>query len=98
MRRGPSGTALTGAASPTSSTLTRVAPIALTMQENASVQYYLIDGPLRLGLEHFNRGNFGIAEQYVRDPVDEWGKPRCDGININIVTIKCPKQETAWGR
>jgi len=71
MRRGPSGTALTGAASPTSSTLTRVAPIALTMQENASVQYYLIDGPLRLGLEHFNRGNFGIAEQYFRDAVEK---------------------------
>jgi hypothetical protein len=40
------------------------------MQENASVQYYL-DGPLRLGLEHFNRGNFGIAEQYVHDPVEK---------------------------
>jgi len=42
-----------------------------TIQENASVQYYPSDEPLRLGLEHFNRGNFGVAEQYFRDAVEK---------------------------
>ena len=42
-----------------------------TIQENADVQYYPSDEPLRLGIEHFNRGNFGIAEQYFRDAVEK---------------------------
>ena len=42
-----------------------------TIQENANVQYYPSDEPLRLGLEQFNRGNFGIAEQYFRDAVEK---------------------------
>jgi Flp pilus assembly protein TadD len=40
-----------------------------TIQENAAVQYYPSDEPLRMGLEQFNRGNFGIAERYFRDAV-----------------------------
>ena len=42
-----------------------------TIQENASVQYYPSDEPLRLGLELFNRGNFGVAERYFRDAVEK---------------------------
>jgi Flp pilus assembly protein TadD len=42
-----------------------------TIQENADVQYYPSDEPLRLGIEHFNRGHFGIAERYFRDAVEK---------------------------
>ncbi len=42
-----------------------------TIQDNAEVQYYPSDEPLRLGIEHFNRGNFGIAERYFRDAVEK---------------------------
>jgi len=49
-----------------------VPPITtLTVQENASVQYYPSDEPLRLGIELFNRGNFGVAERYFRDAVEK---------------------------
>jgi Flp pilus assembly protein TadD len=42
-----------------------------TVQDNADVQYYPSDEPLRLGIEHFNRGHFGIAERYFRDAVEK---------------------------
>ena len=42
-----------------------------TIQENADVQYYPSDEPLRLAIEHFNRGHFGIAEHYFRDAVEK---------------------------
>ncbi len=42
-----------------------------TIQGNAEVQYYPSDEPLRLGIEQFNRGNFGIAERYFRDAVEK---------------------------
>jgi Flp pilus assembly protein TadD len=42
-----------------------------TVQEDASVQYYPSDEPLRLGIEHFNRGHFGIAERYFQDAVEK---------------------------
>ncbi len=42
-----------------------------TVQEAADVKYYRSDEPLRLGIEHFNRGNFGIAERYYRDAVEK---------------------------
>jgi Flp pilus assembly protein TadD len=45
--------------------------VASITTQNASVPYYPSDEPLRLGREHFNRGNFGIAEQYFRDPVEK---------------------------
>ena len=41
------------------------------MQELADVKYYRSDEPLRLGIEHFNRGNYGIAERYFRDAVEK---------------------------
>jgi hypothetical protein len=42
-----------------------------TIQQNADVQYYPSDEPLRLGMEYFNRGNFGLAERYFRDAVEK---------------------------
>lgn len=46
-------------------------PPTATVQAPADVQYYPSDEPLRLGLEHFNRGNYGIAERYFRDAVEK---------------------------
>jgi Flp pilus assembly protein TadD len=42
-----------------------------TLQESASVQYYPSDEPLRLGIEHFNRGHYGVAERYFQDAVEK---------------------------
>lgn len=42
-----------------------------TVQGDASVQYYPSDDPLRLAIEQFNRGNFGVAERYFRDAVEK---------------------------
>lgn len=41
------------------------------VQRDADVQYYPSDEPLRLAIEHFNRGNFGTAERYFRDAVEK---------------------------
>jgi hypothetical protein len=40
-----------------------------TVQENANIQYYLSDEPLRLGLEYFNRGNFASLQAAETPPV-----------------------------
>lgn len=57
---------------PVANTQEGVPPITtLTVQENADVQYYPSDEPLRLGIEHFNRGHFGVAEHYFRDAVEK---------------------------
>jgi Flp pilus assembly protein TadD len=50
---------------------TATPPPTPTVEEPADVQYYPSDEPLRLGLEHFNRGHFGIAERYFRDAVEK---------------------------
>jgi Flp pilus assembly protein TadD len=42
-----------------------------TVQRDADVQYYPSDEPLRLAIEHFNRGDFGTAERYFRDAVEK---------------------------
>jgi len=41
-----------------------------TVQDPGDVRYFPSDEPLRLGMEHFNRGNYGIAERYFRDAVE----------------------------
>lgn len=41
------------------------------VQDPGDVQYFPSDEPLRLGMEHFNRGDFGIAERYFRDAVEK---------------------------
>jgi Flp pilus assembly protein TadD len=42
-----------------------------TVQDVADVKYYRSDEPLRMGIEQFNRGNFGVAERYFRDAVEK---------------------------
>lgn len=44
-------------------------PTSLTLQNPAELKYYPSDEPSRLALEHFNRGQFGIAAQYFEDAV-----------------------------
>jgi Flp pilus assembly protein TadD len=40
-----------------------------TVQGPADTKYFPSDEPLHMGLEYFNRGQFGLAEQYFRDAV-----------------------------
>src|SRR5215468_239802 len=47
-----------------------VAPTT-TIQEPADIKYYPSDEPLRLGLEYFSRGNYGLAQRYFRDAVEK---------------------------
>jgi Flp pilus assembly protein TadD len=42
-----------------------------TVKRDADVQYYPSDEPLRLALEQFNRGNYGIAQRYFSDAVEK---------------------------
>jgi Tfp pilus assembly protein PilF len=41
------------------------------VQEPTDVKYYPSDEPVRMGLEQFNRGNHGIAQQYFKDAVEK---------------------------
>ncbi len=41
------------------------------VQDPDDVKYYRSDEPLRLGIEHFNRGHFGLAERYFRDATEK---------------------------
>ena len=41
------------------------------VQEPTDVKYYPSDEPVRMGLEHFNRGNYGIAQRYFKDGVEK---------------------------
>ena len=50
---------------------TETPPPTLTVQEPADVKYYASDEPLHLALEHFNRGDFGIAARYFEDAVEK---------------------------
>jgi len=53
-------------------TLTPAVPATTpTVAEPGDVKYYPSDEPFRLGTEHFNRGNYGIAERYFRDAVEK---------------------------
>jgi Tfp pilus assembly protein PilF len=51
---------VTGSASPTP-----------TVQDPGDVKYFRSDEPLKLGLEHFNRGHFGLAQRYFQDAVEK---------------------------
>src|SRR5262245_46779400 len=46
-------------------------PTTATIQDPDDIKYYRSDEPMRLGVEHFNRGNYGIAERYFRDAVEK---------------------------
>ena len=41
-----------------------------TIEEPADVKYYPSDEPLRLAIQHFNAGHYGVAERYFQDAVE----------------------------
>jgi Tfp pilus assembly protein PilF len=45
--------------------------LTATVQEADDVKYFPSDEPLKLGLEHFNRANYGVAERYFRESVEK---------------------------
>lgn len=48
-----------------------VAPPPPVGQEPGDVKYFPSDEPLRLGIQRFNEGNFGLAERYFQDAVEK---------------------------
>ena len=46
-------------------------PTTPTVEEPGTVKYFPSDEPARLGLENFNRGNYGLSERYFRDAVEK---------------------------
>src|SRR5216684_4054875 len=42
-----------------------------TVQNPGDIKYYPSDEPLKLGLEHFKKGNYGLAQRYFRDAVEK---------------------------
>jgi Flp pilus assembly protein TadD len=46
-------------------------PTTATVQEPLDAKYYPSDEPLKLGMEHFGRGSYGLAERYFRDAVEK---------------------------
>ena len=41
------------------------------VQEPTDVKYYPSDEPVRMGLEQFNRGSFGLSQRYFKDAVEK---------------------------
>ena len=54
---------------PVAPAVTETPPATFTVEDPTDVKYYASDEPLKLGLEHFNRGHFGLAAQYFEDAV-----------------------------
>jgi Flp pilus assembly protein TadD len=46
-----------------------VTPITPTITEPGDVKYYPSDQPLKLAIEYFNRGDYGLADRYYSDAV-----------------------------
>ena len=46
-------------------------PITETVQDPGDIKYYPSDEPLRMGIEQFGRGNYGLSERYFRDAVEK---------------------------
>ena len=49
-------------------------PSATTLQNPADVKYYPSDEPVKLGIQRFYEGNFGLAQQYFQDAVEKTPK------------------------
>jgi Flp pilus assembly protein TadD len=64
-----SATPVAGSAVPVALASSETPPATFTVQDPADVKYYPSDEPLKLALEHFNRGHFGIAAKYFEDAV-----------------------------
>src|SRR5271165_5462414 len=45
-------------------------PNALTGQNPSDVKYYRSDEPVRLGIQRFNEGSFGLSQHYFQDAVE----------------------------
>jgi tetratricopeptide (TPR) repeat protein len=45
--------------------------VAAAVSDPADLTYFPSSEPFRLGLQHFNRGNYGLAERYFRDTVEK---------------------------
>src|SRR6185437_8052819 len=61
--------AVTGTETPVALAGSETPPATFTVQDPTDVKYYRSDEPLKLALEHFNRGHFGIAARYFEDAV-----------------------------
>jgi Flp pilus assembly protein TadD len=48
----------------------QVAPTA-TLQNAGDIKYYPSDEPVKLGLEYFKKGSYGLANRYFRDAVEK---------------------------
>ena len=46
-------------------------PNAVTGQNPADVKYYPSDEPMKLGIQRFYEGNFGLAQQYFQNAVEK---------------------------
>jgi Flp pilus assembly protein TadD len=46
-------------------------PQSATIEDPGDVKYYPSDEPLRLAMEYFTRGQYGIAQRYYRDAVEK---------------------------
>lgn len=49
-------------------------PNSVTGQNPADVKYYPSDEPVKLGIQRFYEGNFGLAQQYFQDAVEKTPK------------------------
>ena len=47
---------------------------AATLQNPADIKYYPSDEPVKLGMQRFYEGNFGLAQQYFQDAVEKTPK------------------------
>ena len=49
-----------------------IAPAAVDpVEEPTDVKYYPSDAPVRMGLEQYNRGNYGLSQRYFKDAVEK---------------------------
>jgi Flp pilus assembly protein TadD len=44
---------------------------AVTIENSGDIKYYPSDQPLKLALDYFNKGAYGIANRYFRDAVEK---------------------------
>jgi Flp pilus assembly protein TadD len=49
-------------------------PDAVTLQNPGDVKYYPSDEPVKLGIQRFYEGNFGLAQQYFQNAVEKTPK------------------------
>ena len=55
---------------------------AVTGENPSDVKYFRSDEPYRLGIQRFNEGNFGLAQQYFQDAVEKTPKDAAAWIGL----------------